>query len=182
MKFGLTGINHFAEYLNSACNLRIYAFQQYRQKLRHDATFLDYKTVGHRDLDLREPAARTEQEFLATIKSKGSSPAEVRQMAKDTKKWLELARGYRALEAERKSRYDEAFVANHLRFTGQTYYFAAVHQKTLKSRALEYSDRSRELKNAGKEPFCRSRFIARSHQQGMDSPLSSRPSMGLGIG
>lgn len=42
---------------------------------------------------------------------------------------------------------------------------ATFRQKTLKSRALEYTDRSRMLKNTGEEPFEPSRFKAVGHRQ-----------------
>lgn len=122
-KTGLIGINRCATFLKFACNLHAYAFLQYLLKLGYGAVFIDYKPVDQESIDLTSPTAHFEQKNLATIKSKASSPAELKQRSKDAKKLAELAMGYRALQAERKSRYDkfEAFIAEHRSFTEQSY-------------------------------------------------------------
>lgn len=123
MKIGLIGINRYAEYLNFACNLHAYAFQQFLYEHGYDATFLDYMPVHFGNLNLREPAAFAEANYLSTRKEKGTSPAEVKQRDKTAQKWAEIAMGYRALTEERKSRFDkfEAFISDRLVFTNAQY-------------------------------------------------------------
>ncbi|MCF2587204.1 polysaccharide pyruvyl transferase family protein [Brevibacterium sp. UCMA 11752] len=123
MKIGLIGINRYADYLNFACNLHAFAFQQYLTNRSYDATFVDYKPVHFENMDLREPAKFAEAKYRSTIAAKANSPAAVKQRNADARRWTEVAMGYRAPTEERKARYDkfEAFISENMGFTAEVY-------------------------------------------------------------
>lgn len=123
MKIGLIGINRYAAFLNFACNLHAYAFQQYLKSQGYDATFLDYKPIHYDGHNLREPAKFAESRYRSIISETASSPAADKARSAAARRWAELAMGYRALTEERKTRYDkfEAFVADNLDFTTEKY-------------------------------------------------------------
>lgn len=119
MKIGLIGINRYAGFLNFACNLHAYAFQQHLMKLGYDATFIDYKPIYHEGINLRDPASFIEAKYRSTISMKARTPEEAKQRNAVAKKIAEIAMGYRALTEDRKVRYDkfEEFISQHLNFT-----------------------------------------------------------------
>ncbi|WP_167854439.1 hypothetical protein [Brevibacterium sp. S111] len=123
MKIGLIGINRYAAFLNFACNLHAYAFQQYLKNQGHDAIFLDYKPIHYDGHNLREPAKYAESKYRSIISETANSPAADKARSAAARRWAELAMGYRALAEERKIRYDkfEAFVADNLDFTTEKY-------------------------------------------------------------
>lgn len=123
MKIGLIGINRYAAFLNFACNLHAYAFQQYLKNQGHDAIFLDYKPIHYDGHNLREPAKYAESKYRSIISETANSPAADKARSAAARRWAELAMGYRALTEERKIRYDkfEAFVADNLDFTTEKY-------------------------------------------------------------
>lgn len=123
MKIGLIGINRYAAFLNFACNLHAYAFQQYLKDRGYDATFIDYKPIYFEGQNLREPAKFTEAKYRSTIAEPANSPASDKARSAAARRWAELAMGYRALTEERKIRYDkfEAFVDESLDFTTEQY-------------------------------------------------------------
>ncbi|SMY04277.1 Polysaccharide pyruvyl transferase [Brevibacterium sp. 239c] len=123
MKIGLIGINRYANYLNFACNLHAYAFQQYLTNKDYDSTFIDCKPITFDGMDLREPAKFTEAKYRTAIAANASTPAAVKDRNTAARKWAELAMGYRALTEERKLRYDkfESFISQHLGFTEEEY-------------------------------------------------------------
>lgn len=123
MKIGLIGINRYAEFLNFACNLHAYAFQQYLVKLGYDAKFIDYKPIHYEGMSLREPASFMEAEYRSTISAKAPTAEAAKNRNTVAKRIAEIAMGYRALTEDRKVRYDkfEAFISQHLDFTNTVF-------------------------------------------------------------
>jgi len=123
VKIGLIGINRYAKFLNFACDLHIYAFQQFLTQNGYESTILDYKPVAYGNFDMRHPADYTEARYRETVMRKARTAKEIAARNKDLKKWADLAVGYRSASAERARRYDkfEAFIDEHLDFTEAVY-------------------------------------------------------------
>lgn len=123
MKIGLIGINKYAKFLNFACNLHIYAFQQYLLQNGYESTILDYKPVTYGNFDMRHPAAYAQRKLDEATHRRASTDDEIAARDKDLRKWTDLAEGYRTAAAEREIRYDkfEAFNDQHLTFTERVY-------------------------------------------------------------
>ncbi|WP_432789227.1 polysaccharide pyruvyl transferase family protein [Brevibacterium sp. K11IcPPYGO002] len=115
MEIGLIGINKYAKYLNFACDLHIYAFQQFLSQNGYSSTILDYKPVYYGNFDMRYPAKDAERKYREAVKKK-SSRATLDKLA-------DMALGYRTASAERERRLDkfEAFVKDRLKFTEEQY-------------------------------------------------------------
>lgn len=115
MEIGLIGINKYSKYLNFACDLHIYAFQEFLSQNGYSSTILDYKPVDHDNFDMRHPAKNAEKDYLEAVKKK-ESKATLDRLAS-------LAYGYRTAPAERERRLDkfEAFIQKRLRFTEEQY-------------------------------------------------------------
>lgn len=115
MRIGLIGINKYAKFLNFACDLHAYAFQQFLLQHGYESTFLDYKPAYFGNFDMRHPAEITEQRYKDAVLTKKSVATR--------KKWADLAIGYRSVEEERERRFDkfESFVEKRLNFTEDTY-------------------------------------------------------------
>lgn len=115
MKIGLIGINKYAKYLNFACDLHVYAFQQFLKQNGHQSTILDYKPVYYGNFNMRYPAKGAERQYLEAVKKK-SSKATLNKLA-------DMALGYRTAVVERERRLDkfEAFVRQRLKFTEESY-------------------------------------------------------------
>lgn len=123
LKIGLIGINKYAKFLNFACDLHVYAFQEYLAQNGHDVTILDYKPAYFNNFNMRHPAGYAEQKYRDTIVRKATTSKQLAAREKDLEKWAELAIGYRSVAPERERRYDkfEAFVGKHLKFTAEVY-------------------------------------------------------------
>lgn len=55
MRIGIIGINKYAEYLNWACPVHCYAFQQYLLKKGYDCEVVDYYPTTVKDFDFTDP-------------------------------------------------------------------------------------------------------------------------------
>lgn len=123
MKIGLIGINKYAKFLNFACDLHVYAFQQFLAQNGYESVILDYKPVAYGDFDMRHPAGYAEDRYRDAILRKTTTPEEERAREKDLAKWASLAVGYRSAFVERERRYDkfEAFIDKYLTFTDDVY-------------------------------------------------------------
>ena len=123
MRIGLIGINKYAKFLNFACDLHVFAFQEYLVQHGHDVTILDYKPAYFYDFNMRHPADYAEAKYREAILRKATTPAQVAARAKDVDKWAELAVGYRSAYVERERRFDkfEAFADKYLNFTAEVY-------------------------------------------------------------
>ncbi|MGO1590533.1 MAG: polysaccharide pyruvyl transferase family protein [Ancrocorticia sp.] len=115
MKIGLIGINKYAKFLNFACDLHIYAFQQFLKQHGYESTILDYKPAYYGNFDMRHPAEGAKQQYLDALRNK-KDPATIRKRA-------ELALGYWTAEEERERRLDkfEHFAQENLIFTEEVY-------------------------------------------------------------
>lgn len=115
MKVGLIGINRYAKWLNFACNVHAYAFQEFLRQHEYDVTVLDYKPVYFDNFDMKNPVKDAEQSYRAAVRRK-ESEATLRRLA-------EMAMGFRTAQAERLIRYQkfEDFIAKYLRFTEEVY-------------------------------------------------------------
>lgn len=123
MKIGLIGINKYAKFLNFACDLHIYAFQQYLTQHGYESTILDYQPVYHGDFDMRHPAEYAEAKHQEALERTATTPAQIAAREREISKWEALSEGYRSVYHERERRYDkfEAFVDEHLVFTEEVY-------------------------------------------------------------
>lgn len=115
MKIGLIGINKYAKFLNFACDLHAYAFQQFLAKNGYDSTFLDYKPVYYGKFDMRHPAPGAEKKYRDAVVKKADTAT--------LTKLAELAVGYRSVEVERERRFDkfESFANERMKFTEEQY-------------------------------------------------------------
>lgn len=115
MKIGLIGINRYAKFLNFACNLHVYAFQEFLKQLGHEVRIIDYKPVYYDNFNMRNPAPGAEAAYRAAVMRKARKS--------DLTKLAELAVGYRSVQREREIRYDkfERFIAERLNFTEEQY-------------------------------------------------------------
>lgn len=124
MNIGLIGINRYAKFLNFACNLHAYAFQQFLAQNGYDSTFIDYKPVNYgKNFSLKHPAADAEEKYRRALLRNPVTREERLQKKKDLVKWANLAMGYRSATVERERRYEkfENFIADHLKFTDEKY-------------------------------------------------------------
>lgn len=123
MKIGLIGINKYAKFLNFACDLHIYAFQQFLTQHGYESAVLDYKPVYHGNFDMRHPVDYAEAKHREALKRTATTPEEIAARKKDVAKWETLAEGYRGVRVERERRFDkfEAFVKKNLVFTEEVY-------------------------------------------------------------
>lgn len=115
MKIGLIGINKYAKFLNFACDLHIYGFQQFLKKKGYDSTILDYKPVYFNNFNMRHPAKGAERNYRKAVE---------RNADNDTlNKLADLALGFRTATVERERRFDkfEAFARERLKFTDNVY-------------------------------------------------------------
>lgn len=115
MKIGLIGINKYAKYLNFACDLHIYAFQQFLNQHGHESVILDYKPVYFGGFNMRYPAGYAERRHREALRNGASSS--------DVAKRAELAKGYRSVVRERRRRYEkfQRFISKNLVFTHEVY-------------------------------------------------------------
>lgn len=123
MKIGLIGINKYAKFLNFACDLHIYAFQQFLAQHGYESTVLDYKPVSYGAFDMRHPVDYAESRLRETIARTPKSSKDLVAQTKDARKWAELTVGYRSVAAERAVRYDKfaEFIRENLIFTDRVY-------------------------------------------------------------
>jgi hypothetical protein len=115
VKIGLIGINKYAKFLNFACDLHAYAFQQFLAKNGYDSTFLDYKPVYYGKFDMRNPAPGAEKKYREAVVKKADTAT--------LSKLAELAMGYRSVVEERERRFDkfESFANERMKFTEEQY-------------------------------------------------------------
>ena len=55
MKIGLISINMYSKYLNFACPLHTFAFQQFLTYLGIDSTVINYKPIYFNNFDMEHP-------------------------------------------------------------------------------------------------------------------------------
>lgn len=124
MKIGLIGINRYAKYLNFACDLHVYAFQQFLSQHGHESTIIDYKPIYFDNFPMRNPAPYAEARYRSAIAMPAATEEQEKARTQAATKWAELAMGYRSAQVERARRYDkfEAFVEQNLVFTEEKYY------------------------------------------------------------
>lgn len=124
MQIGIIGINKYAKFLNFACDLHVYAFQQFLAQNGYESTILDYKPAYFGHFDMREPAPSAEAAYRRAIKTAPpKDPEALAAYNAKLSKLAELAEGYRSAESQRRTRYDkfEKFVEKNLTFTTEQY-------------------------------------------------------------
>ena len=107
MKIGLIGINMYPKYLNFACGLHTYAFQQFLLQHDIDNTVIDYKPVYFGNFDMRHPSDSYKEEYLRvekmhvdTLDAKEAKVEKLEELQTKIDDWD-------ALYTERENRYDK---------------------------------------------------------------------------
>lgn len=123
MRIGLIGINIYAKFLNFACDLHVFAFQEFLKGEGHEVAVLDYKPVRHGNFDMRHPQAYTNKKYQQALDLPEGTSAERKHKRGEVHKWQLLAEGYESVRAEREVRYDkfQAFVGKNLQLTKAKY-------------------------------------------------------------
>lgn len=123
MRIGLIGINMYPKYLNFACGLHTYAFQQFLLQNGIDATIIDYKPVYFNDFDMRHPADYYKKLYEKRGKSKADSPEAQAQKEAELEELLENIHNWEALYEERENRYEkfQNFLKRNYITTDETY-------------------------------------------------------------
>ena len=107
MKIGLIGINMYPKYLNFACGLHMYAFQQFLSQNGIESKIIDYKPVYFNNFDMRHPADYYKQQYAAEESKKPASPEAKLQKEEHLEVLREQILAWEALYEERESRYDK---------------------------------------------------------------------------
>ena len=107
MKIGLIGINMYPKYLNFACGLHMYAFQQFLLQHNIEATVIDYKPVYFNNFDMRHPADYYKKQYQKEEKKAAASPAEQTQKEERLKELQQQIADWDALYEERERRYEK---------------------------------------------------------------------------
>ncbi len=123
MKIGIIGINRYAKFLNFACDLHVYAFQQFLEQNGYESTILDYHPVYFDNFNMRHPADHADEKLRKALAMPSDTPAKRQARDAAVAKWTERSRDYREVYEEREVRYDkfEAFVEKNLKFTKEVY-------------------------------------------------------------
>ena len=107
MKIGLIGINMYPKYLNFACGLHTYAFQQFLLQNGIDNTVIDYKPVYFDNFDMRHPADYYKSKFNKLKKKSVSSDEEKKEKSEKLADFQEKINDWDTLYDEREIRYDK---------------------------------------------------------------------------
>ena len=107
MRIGLIGINMYPKYLNFACGLHTYAFQQFLLQHDIDNTVIDYKPVYFSNFDMRHPSDYYEKKYKKLEQKKVNTPEAEEQRNETLKDLKTKISDWKPLYAEREVRYDK---------------------------------------------------------------------------
>lgn len=126
MKIGIISINMYSKYLNFACPLHTFAFQQFLLKNGFDATVVDYKPIYFNNFDMIHPSNYYKKSIKQLKK----------QIPKNTKKiadYKEKAKKWKKIYKEREIRYDkfQNFIDKYYKKTKKSYNSAYLETENL---------------------------------------------------
>ncbi len=123
MKIGLIGINMYSKYLNFACGLHVWAFQQFLLQHGIEAVIVDYKPVYFDNFDLRCPLKYYRRKLRKKKREIALTEEEQEQKKQSLDNLREITNQWKALREEREVRYDkfQAFIDTHYRKTEEEY-------------------------------------------------------------
>lgn len=107
MKIGLIGINMYPKYLNFACGLHTYAFQQFLLQNGIKTTIIDYKPVYFSGFDMRHPSDYYKKRYTAVKKKAATTLEQKAEKAELLNELQEKIEAWEPLYAEREIRYDK---------------------------------------------------------------------------
>lgn len=126
MKIGIISINMYSKYLNFACPLHTFAFQQFLIRNGFDATVIDYKPIYFNNFDMIHPYSYYKKSIKQLKK----------QTPKNTKKiadYKEKAKTWKKIYKEREIRYDkfQNFIDTYYKKTDISYNSAYLETENL---------------------------------------------------
>ena len=123
MKIGLIGINMYSKYLNFACGLHVWAFQQFLLQHGIEAVIVDYKPVYFDNFDLRCPLKYYRRKLRKKKREIALTEEEQEQKKQSLDNLREITNQWKALREEREVRYDkfQAFIDTHYLKTEEEY-------------------------------------------------------------
>lgn len=123
MKIGLIGINMYPKYLNFACGLHVWAFQQFLQQQGIEAKIIDYKPVHFDNFNMRHPAEHYKKKYERLAKKTVQTPEEQEAKGLELRELQNKINDWEALYEEREIRYEkfQSFIDRHYIKTQETY-------------------------------------------------------------
>lgn len=123
MKIGLIGINMYPKYLNFACVLHTYAFQQFMLQHGINATVIDYKPVYFDGFNMKHPSDYYKKRYVSVEKKAATTPLQQSEKAKLLNELQEKIEAWEPLYTEREIRYDkfQQFIEQHYTKTKEKY-------------------------------------------------------------
>lgn len=123
MNIGLIGINMYSKYLNFACVLHTYAFQQFLLQHGIESTVIDYKPVYFNNFDMAHPADYYQKLYEKKASTPAATPEEKEKQEAALADLNKKIKAWTALHDEREVRYEkfQTFIQQHYRKTAETY-------------------------------------------------------------
>lgn len=123
MKIGLIGINIYPKYLNFACGLHVWAFQQFLQQQGIEAKIIDYKPVHFDNFNMRHPVDHYKNKYQRLVKKTAQTPEEQEEKELELRELQKKIDDWGALYEEREIRYEkfQSFIDRHYIKTQETY-------------------------------------------------------------
>lgn len=107
MKIGIIGINMYPKYLNFACGLHTYAFQQFFRQQGIEATVIDYKPVYFSNFDMRHPSDYYKKLYGKKLEKPAKTKEEQEEKAAALQELKERIEEWEPLYEEREVRYEK---------------------------------------------------------------------------
>ncbi len=123
MNIGLIGINMYSKYLNFACVLHTYAFQQFLLQHGIESTVIDYKPVYFDNFDMVHPADYYQKLYEKRASAPTSTKEEKKRQQAAISELNEKIEAWTALHNEREVRFEkfQTFIQQHYRKTEEAY-------------------------------------------------------------
>ena len=90
MKIGIISINMYSKYLNFACPLHTFAFQQFLQNHGFDATVINYKPIYFNDFDMKHPYDYYSSNLLKLQAMQNKNEKKIEDYAKKASDWKDI--------------------------------------------------------------------------------------------